>query len=129
MTLHKSKGLEFGHVFMLALEEGVFPSARTEDMEEERRLFYVGVTRAKHVLTITYTESRFLHGQQRAAAISRFVEEVPPHLMDSIRPLERVWAERIREDQAVNGMDGFEGDGDMDEEEVHYTEDPDDDGW
>ncbi|MBU2765000.1 UvrD-helicase domain-containing protein [Acidithiobacillus ferrivorans] len=130
MTLHKSKGLEFGYVFMLALEEGIFPSSRAEDMEEERRLFYVGVTRAKHVLTMTYTESRFLHGQQRAAAISRFVGEVPPHLVDLIRPVDRVWSEMGSDDQPVNGRGGFEGDGDIAGDEFHYTEDPEDeDAW
>ena len=80
MTLHASKGLEFACVFVTGLEEGLFPLARSlddpKDLEEERRLFYVGVTRAEQRLFLTMARSRFRFGEQMAGIPSRFLEEV-----------------------------------------------------
>lgn len=83
MTLHSAKGLEFPVVFMTGLEDGVFPgymsivSQDPEDMEEERRLCYVGITRAQEKLFITYARSRRVHGQEQASKMSRFIQELP----------------------------------------------------
>jgi DNA helicase II / ATP-dependent DNA helicase PcrA len=90
MTLHSAKGLEFPLVFLVGLEEGLFPSQRSvEDegrLEEERRLAYVGITRARERLVITHAESRRMHGSEMLARPSRFLGEVPPSLLDEIRP-------------------------------------------
>ena len=81
MTLHSAKGLEFPYVFMVGMEEQLFPHARTLDdkkeVEEERRLCYVGITRAMKKLYLTYVESRRIHGQSNWALPSRFIEEIP----------------------------------------------------
>ena len=81
MTMHSAKGLEFPHVFLVGAEEGLFPSMRSigesEEMEEERRLCYVAITRAKKTLTITYAAQRMLYGRTTANQVSRFVEEIP----------------------------------------------------
>jgi DNA helicase II / ATP-dependent DNA helicase PcrA len=90
MTLHSAKGLEFPLVFLVGLEEGLFPSQRSvEDegrLEEERRLAYVGITRARERLVITHAESRRMHGTEMLARPSRFLGEVPPSLIDEVRP-------------------------------------------
>jgi DNA helicase-2/ATP-dependent DNA helicase PcrA len=90
MTLHSAKGLEFPLVFLVGLEEGLFPSQRsTEDegrLEEERRLAYVGITRARERLVITYAESRRMHGTEMLARPSRFLAEIPAALVDEVRP-------------------------------------------
>jgi len=84
MTLHAAKGLEFDTVFLPGWEEGVFPSQRTIDengavgLEEERRLAYVGITRARQNLFISFASSRRIHGQWQSAIPSRFVQELPP---------------------------------------------------
>ena len=84
MTMHSSKGLEFDVVFLPGWEEGVFPSQRTIDesgavgLEEERRLAYVGITRARHRLFISFASSRRIHGHWQAAIPSRFFQELPP---------------------------------------------------
>ena len=85
MTLHRAKGLEFDHVFMAGLEEGVFPSRRAEtegSLPEERRLFYVGLTRARHTLRLSWVRRR----RQWASHASRFVTEIPETLMDGVVP-------------------------------------------
>ncbi|GLQ91854.1 3'-5' exonuclease [Dyella acidisoli] len=90
MTLHSAKGLEFPLVFLVGLEEGLFPSQRSvEDegrLEEERRLAYVGITRARQRLFITHAESRRMHGTEMLSRPSRFLGEVPPSLLDEVRP-------------------------------------------
>jgi DNA helicase II / ATP-dependent DNA helicase PcrA len=90
MTLHSAKGLEFPLVFLVGVEEGLFPSQRSvEDegrLEEERRLAYVGITRARERLVITHAESRRMHGTEMLARPSRFLSEIPPSLIDEIRP-------------------------------------------
>lgn len=82
MTVHSAKGLEFDHVFVVGLEEDLFPSAMTKldlrGLEEERRLFYVAITRAKKSCTITYAKSRFRNGQTNAASPSRFLKDIDP---------------------------------------------------
>ena len=88
MTLHSAKGLEFPHVYLAGMEDGVFPSYMTitsdnkEDLEEERRLAYVGITRAMQDLTLTAAKSRMLHGQTQYNMVSRFVKEIPEELLD-----------------------------------------------
>ncbi|MFC4525987.1 DNA helicase II [Dyella halodurans] len=90
MTLHSAKGLEFPIVFLVGMEEGLFPSQRSvEDegrLEEERRLAYVGITRARERLFITHAESRRMHGTEMLARPSRFLAEIPPELIDEVRP-------------------------------------------
>lgn len=82
MTVHAAKGLEFDHVFVVGMEEDLFPSsmARGEirGLEEERRLFYVAITRARKTCTITYAKSRFKNGQVNPASRSRFLEDIDP---------------------------------------------------
>ncbi|HYC38724.1 MAG TPA: UvrD-helicase domain-containing protein [Usitatibacter sp.] len=84
MTVHSAKGLEFSAVFISGLEEGLFPheNSMLEDggIEEERRLMYVAITRARQRLYLSYAGSRMLHGQPRYGIVSRFVEEIPPPL-------------------------------------------------
>jgi DNA helicase-2/ATP-dependent DNA helicase PcrA len=90
MTLHSAKGLEFPLVFLVGLEEGLFPSQRSvEDegrLEEERRLAYVGITRARERLVLSYAESRRMHGTEMLSRPSRFLGEIPPELVDEVRP-------------------------------------------
>ncbi len=90
MTLHSAKGLEFNFVFLSGLEEGLFPHRRSiEDhhrLEEERRLCYVGITRAKQELVISYAEHRRLHGNDNYCVPSRFIREIPDNLIEEIRP-------------------------------------------
>jgi DNA helicase-2/ATP-dependent DNA helicase PcrA len=90
MTLHSAKGLEFPLVFLVGVEEGVFPSSKSLDesgrLEEERRLAYVGITRARHKLVMTYAESRRIHGMDMYGMPSRFLREIPGHLLHEVRP-------------------------------------------
>ena len=85
MTLHSAKGLEFPVVFIVGIEEGLFPHQMSLEepgrLEEERRLCYVGLTRAMHKLYLSHTESRRLHGTLCHNRLSRFVREIPPHLL------------------------------------------------
>ncbi len=89
MTLHSAKGLEFPLVFIVGLEEGLFPSQRSLDeegkLEEERRLCYVGITRARQQLVLTSAEHRRLYGQDMYPTPSRFVSEIPEHLLNEVR--------------------------------------------
>jgi DNA helicase-2/ATP-dependent DNA helicase PcrA len=81
MTMHSAKGLEFPHVFLVGFEDGLFPGMRAigdaEEMEEERRLCYVAITRAKQTLTISHAQQRMLYGRTSAALPSRFLKEIP----------------------------------------------------
>lgn len=90
MTMHSAKGLEFPLVVMCGLEEGLFPHRRSVTeagtLEEERRLCYVGITRAKQCLYLTYAEKRRLHGIDSLAFPSRFISEIPAELVDEVRP-------------------------------------------
>lgn len=95
MTLHSAKGLEFPHVYLAGLEDGIFPSYMTimsddpMDVEEERRLAYVGITRAKEDLTITYARQRMIRGETQYNPVSRFIREIPPELMDDKPPVQK----------------------------------------
>lgn len=92
MTLHGAKGLEFSHVYIAGMEDGLFPgysaiSADNDDeMEEERRLAYVGITRAKDDLTLCYAKMRMIRGEMQMNAVSRFIREIPEKLMDNRVP-------------------------------------------
>jgi DNA helicase-2/ATP-dependent DNA helicase PcrA len=90
MTLHSAKGLEFPLVFLVGLEDGLFPSQKSSEepgrLEEERRLAYVGITRARERLLLTYAESRRLHGVESYARPSRFLTEIPADLLREVRP-------------------------------------------
>ena len=88
MTLHSAKGLEFPRVFMVGVEEGIFPSGMSFDegrLQEERRLAYVGITRAKRKLTISYAELRRLYGKEERHIPSRFITELPEENIREIR--------------------------------------------
>jgi len=89
MTLHSAKGLEFPQVFLIGVEEGLFPHKRSAEdaaqLQEERRLCYVGITRAMEKLTITYAESRRLHGSDYYPQPSRFIREIPAELLEEAR--------------------------------------------
>ncbi|EDL62744.1 DNA helicase PcrA, partial [Bacillus sp. SG-1] len=93
MTLHAAKGLEFPVVFLMGLEEGVFPHSRSlmdeEEMEEERRLAYVGITRAEEELYMTNAQMRTLYGQTKMNPVSRFIAEIPEDLIDNFEPEKR----------------------------------------
>ena len=88
MTLHSAKGLEFPRVYLAGLEDGLFPSMMSimsddkSDVEEERRLCYVGITRARQDLMITAARQRMINGETRYSKVSRFVEEIPSYLLD-----------------------------------------------
>ncbi len=89
MTMHSAKGLEFPLVFMVGMEEGLFPSQRSLEeegkLEEERRLCYVGITRARQQLVMSCAEHRRLYGQDLYPSASRFISEIPEHLVSEIR--------------------------------------------
>jgi len=88
MTLHSAKGLEFDVVFLAGLEDGLLPHANSRDdlesLEEERRLAYVGMTRARHWLSLTGARTRFLFGQRQPTRISRFVDELPENAVEDL---------------------------------------------
>lgn len=105
MTFHGAKGLEFPAVFMTGMEEGVFPSYRTEsmeDMEEERRLCYVGITRAQERLYLTNAVSRLLYGYERNNPPSRFIQEIPGELIDSPHEKKRVGGQLFEGDTVIH---------------------------
>jgi DNA helicase-2/ATP-dependent DNA helicase PcrA len=90
MTLHAAKGLEFDTIFLPGWEEGLFPSQRTMDesglagLEEERRLAYVGLTRAKKRIRISFAANRRVHGNWQSALPSRFITEIPEQHVDAV---------------------------------------------
>jgi DNA helicase-2/ATP-dependent DNA helicase PcrA len=90
MTVHSAKGLEFDVVFVTGLEEGLFPSERSlsdhEGLEEERRLMYVAITRARKRLYLSHSQTRLLHGQTRYNVRSRFFDELPEHALKWLTP-------------------------------------------
>lgn len=84
MTMHASKGLEYAHIYCVGLEEGLIPSDRSyteEAVEEERRLLYVAITRAKERCTLSYAQSRMLHGKTNFCMPSRFIQDLDPSLL------------------------------------------------
>jgi DNA helicase-2/ATP-dependent DNA helicase PcrA len=95
MTLHNAKGLEYPIVFMIGCEEGVFPHSRSLDegtLEEERRLCYVGITRAMRDLYLTYARRRAIFGAAAYGLPSRFLSEIPPDLTDQEGALQAIGA-------------------------------------
>ncbi len=117
MTLHSAKGLEFPLVFLAGMEEGLFPNARSVEesgrLEEERRLAYVGITRARQKLVLSYAESRRLHGQDMYGVPSRFLREIPSPLLHEVRPRVQVsrpaFAPRPRRDWGHAALDESPG--------------------
>jgi DNA helicase II / ATP-dependent DNA helicase PcrA len=112
MTLHSAKGLEFPVVFIAGVEENLFPHKMSMDdparLEEERRLAYVGITRAEQKLYLSYAESRRLHGQENFNSLSRFIREIPNELIDEVRLNNTVsrpssYAMSSRAEQTANG--------------------------
>lgn len=91
MTAHAAKGLEFSVVFLVGLEEGLFPHSRAlldnEELEEERRLAYVAITRAKEKLYLSFATRRMIFGQRGTNVPSRFISEIPEHLIEDISPV------------------------------------------
>lgn len=104
MTLHSAKGLEFPVVYLAGMEDGLFPGFMTiasddpMEIEEERRLAYVGITRAKEDLTLTCARSRMLRGETQYHPVSRFVREIPKELMDNTPPQSRRYRDDDLED-------------------------------
>jgi DNA helicase-2/ATP-dependent DNA helicase PcrA len=95
MTLHNAKGLEFAAVFMLGMEEGIFPHVRSLEegsLEEERRLCYVGMTRAKERLTLTHASRRALYGRSESNLPSRFLDELPEQGVERERLAPASWS-------------------------------------
>ncbi len=104
MTVHAAKGLEFADVFVVGLEEGLFPHSRAmfeggkEEIEEERRLMYVAMTRAKENLTLSWARSRLMYGGRHASIPSRFLSEIPEELIHKVGGGSRLEMNRKRED-------------------------------
>lgn len=109
MTLHSAKGLEFPVVYLSGMEDGLFPSYMTivsddpTEIEEERRLAYVGITRAKEDLTLTCAKSRMIRGETQYNPVSRFVREIPSNLLDNTLP-----ASKRYEDDRIGSFEGFD---------------------
>jgi DNA helicase-2/ATP-dependent DNA helicase PcrA len=108
MTVHSAKGLEFHSVFVSGLEEGLFPHENSlteaDGIEEERRLMYVALTRARRRLYLSLAQSRLLHGQTRYGIPSRFFHEIPENLMRRVKPKPRSrdWGTGTRDPQFAN---------------------------
>jgi len=113
MTVHASKGLEFKAVFITGLEEGLFPHENSlneeKGLEEERRLMYVAITRARDRLYISHTQSRMLHGQVRYNLPSRFLEELPKQSVKTLTPKQKdaMWSSHARQVQPSWGQGGL----------------------
>jgi DNA helicase-2/ATP-dependent DNA helicase PcrA len=113
MTLHSAKGLEFDTVFLAGLEDGLLPHANSrdqpEELEEERRLAYVGMTRARKRLALTGARSRFLFGQRQPTRLSRFLEELPTEAVDDVSQPVASWAPRATSRLAAPRSAGGDG--------------------
>jgi DNA helicase-2/ATP-dependent DNA helicase PcrA len=107
MTLHSAKGLEFPVVFMVGMEQGVFPSMRSmedeEEIEEERRLCYVGITRAMEKLYLSYAYQRTLFGRTQCNAVSEFLEEIPRRCIEGME--EKVVKKEVKREEKSNVVD------------------------
>jgi DNA helicase-2/ATP-dependent DNA helicase PcrA len=112
--MHSAKGLEFPNVFIIGMEEGVFPHSRAfldnEELEEERRLAYVGITRAEQKLFLSCAQSRTLYGRTTANPPSRFLEEIPEELKEDTKVAHDRYHRANRTGGAYGGK-GFEGSG------------------
>ena len=113
MTLHSAKGLEFPLVFLVGMEEGLFPHKMSLEepgrLEEERRLAYVGVTRAMQQLVLTYAETRRLYGSETYNKVSRFVREIPPALIQEVRLSNSVSRPYAAPSRSMSGGSMFAG--------------------
>jgi DNA helicase-2/ATP-dependent DNA helicase PcrA len=111
MTVHAAKGLEFESVFLTGLEEGLFPhensAAELDGLEEERRLMYVAITRARERLHLSFAQTRMLHGQTRYNLRSRFIDELPDQALKWLTPRVRAGGDRFREGWGA-AWEGFE---------------------
>lgn len=113
MTLHSAKGLEFPYVFLAGMEEGIFPSYMTiisgnnEELEEERRLCYVGITRAKKRLFLSCAMRRMVRGQLQYNRVSRFITEIPKELVEMENPYQKKETKSMSVFEAVGGKKGF----------------------
>ena len=116
MTLHSAKGLEFEHVYLAGMEEGVFPSYMTlqcedsdpEGIEEERRLAYVGITRAKKHLTLTAARRRMVRGETMYNRLSRFVTEIPDNMLENAKPQSSKPAFLFDDGESIDEYEGVE---------------------
>lgn len=114
MTVHSAKGLEYPHIFLCGMEDGLFPSFMTimsEDemeLEEERRLAYVAITRAMNKLTISYAKRRMLRGETQYNMISRFVKEIPPKIVNSKNVTDTI-AAGMKKKNPFSNFGGYEG--------------------
>ena len=108
MTLHSSKGLEFPIIYLAGCDEGIFPSARTmntkSELEEERRLMYVGITRAQNKLYLTTAKRRQMWGEYKYYSPSRFLDEIPVNLLDKEESAENEYSPRSTFTSAVNSV-------------------------
>ena len=115
MTLHSAKGLEFPHVYLAGMEDGLFPSYMTitgddpDELEEERRLCYVGITRAEQQLTLTCARKRMVRGETQYNRLSRFISEIPPELLDTGSGRRTYFTEDDGTDRSTEGRDLFSG--------------------
>lgn len=104
MTVHAAKGLEFSEVFVVGLEEGLFPHSRSiidkEQLEEERRLMYVAMTRAKEKLYLSYARQRLFFGQRNNGSPSRFLSEIPENLVETVRSRTPAYVDRGRKKES-----------------------------
>ena len=114
MTVHSAKGLEFPNVFLCGMEDGLFPGYMSimaddsEELEEERRLCYVAITRAMKNLTISYAKKRMVRGEMQYNIVSRFVKEIPPLIVNSKNVTDRV-AAGYEKKPSFSGFGGYEG--------------------
>ncbi len=114
MTVHSAKGLEFPHVFLCGMEDGLFPSFMTimsddeTEIEEERRLCYVAITRAMNKLTISYAKRRMIRGETQYSMISRFIKEIPPKIVNSKNVTDTLSA-GMRKKNSFSNFGGYEG--------------------
>ncbi len=117
MTIHSAKGLEFPHVFLTGMEEDLFPSRQSKDephlMDEERRLCYVGMTRAMKKLTLSFAIKRFLHGQSLYAYPSRFLDEIPSEYTNSVKQKFGATPQNYQKDDIFNQDIAPEGQGQL----------------
>lgn len=106
MTLHSAKGLEFENVFIVGLEQGLFPSqmaiGRDQGIEEERRLCYVGITRARKLLHLSHAESRRIYGKETFCSRSRFLDEISPELIEEVRAVATPYQSQAKSIPAYN---------------------------
>lgn len=114
MTVHSAKGLEFPNVFLCGMEDGLFPgymsimSDDPDELEEERRLCYVAITRAMKNLTISYAKRRMIRGETQYNIVSRFIKEIPPMIVNSKNVTDRISAGYERK-PSFSGFGGYEG--------------------